>query len=307
MGGAVLGLPARLRWVARHEAGEYDPPRRFVDRITTGGPASVPVSAVLSWRHTHEFEVVDPAHTRIVDRVQTWVPTAMLRPMFAYRYRQLEADLAAHARAADHGLGAITVAVTGASGLIGSALAAFLSSGGHTVIRLVRGEARERGERRWDPADPAADLLDGVDAVVHLAGAPIAGRFTDEHKKAVAGSRISPTRKLAELSAKVGVAVFVSAYIGPCHAAANGPHCARAGPLRAARPFGCPRTRYRQSASRAGSAQPCRPRIPRPRSGIGAAPRSRPHLRVVTVARRRLIVATHSASPGAGQCPPIVQ
>ncbi|MFI5719052.1 TIGR01777 family oxidoreductase [Nocardia sp. NPDC051750] len=210
-GRAVLGLPARLRWVARHEAGEYDPPHRFVDGITADGPASVPVSAVLSWRHTHEFEEVDPAHTRIVDRVQTWVPAAMLRPMFAYRYRQLEADLAAHARAADHGLGAITVALTGASGLIGSALAAFLSSGGHTVIRLVRGEPRERGERRWDPADPAADLLDGVDAVVHLAGAPIAGRFTEEHKKAVAGSRISPTRKLAELSAKAGVAVFVSA------------------------------------------------------------------------------------------------
>ncbi|MEU4313198.1 TIGR01777 family oxidoreductase [Nocardia sp. NPDC024068] len=210
-GRAVLGLPARLRWVAQHEAGEYDPPQRFVDRITTDGLASAPVAAVLSWRHTHEFEEVDPAHTRIVDRVRTWVPAAMLRPMFTYRYRQLEADLAAHARAADHGLGAITVAVTGASGLVGSALTAFLTSGGHTVIRLVRREPHEPGERRWDPADPAADLLDGVDAVIHLAGVPIAGRFTDEHKKAVAESRITPTRKLAELSARAGVAVFVSA------------------------------------------------------------------------------------------------
>ncbi len=80
-GRAVLGLPARLRWVARHEGGEYDPPHRFVDRITTRGLASVPASAVLSWRHIHEFEEVDSAHTRIVDRVQTWVPAAMLRPM----------------------------------------------------------------------------------------------------------------------------------------------------------------------------------------------------------------------------------
>ena len=210
-GRAVLGLPARLRWVARHEAGEYDPPHRFVDRISTDGPASVPASAVLSWRHIHEFEEVDPTHTGIVDRVQTWVPAAMLRPMFTYRYRQIEADLAAHARAADHGLGAITVAVTGAAGLIGSALTAFLSSGGHTVIRLVRHEPRERAERRWDPDNPAGDLLDGVDAVIHLAGAPIAGRFTDEHKKAIAGSRITPTRKLAGLCARAGVGVFVSA------------------------------------------------------------------------------------------------
>ncbi len=79
------------------------------------------------------------------------------------------------------------------------------------MIRLVRREPRERGERRWDPYSPAGGLLDGVDAVVHLAGAPIAGRFTDEHKRAVAESRITPTRKLAELCARSGVGVFVSA------------------------------------------------------------------------------------------------
>ncbi|MBF6150489.1 NAD-dependent epimerase/dehydratase family protein, partial [Nocardia nova] len=66
-------------------------------------------------------------------------------------------------------------------------------------------------ERLWDTADPAPDLLDGVDAVVHLAGASIAGRFTEGHKRAIAGSRIGPTRGLAEVAAAAGVPVFVCA------------------------------------------------------------------------------------------------
>ncbi|MGB6245393.1 TIGR01777 family oxidoreductase, partial [Gordonia sp. (in: high G+C Gram-positive bacteria)] len=56
-------------------------------------------------------------------------------------------------------------------------------------------------------------LLDGVDAVIHLAGAPIAGRFTDSHKAAIRNSRVGPTRRLAALAAesRTGPAVFVSA------------------------------------------------------------------------------------------------
>lgn len=55
---------------------------------------------------------------------------------------------------------------------------------------------------------PAPDLLDGVDAVVHLAGAPIFGRFTAVHKAAVRDSRVGPTRRLAEVAASCGVKVF---------------------------------------------------------------------------------------------------
>ena len=105
----------------------------------------------------------------------------------------------------------MTLAMTGASGLVGSALSAFLSTGGHRVVRLVRHPARDGDERQWDPASPAADLLAGIDAVVHLAGASIAGRFTAEHRRAVADSRIEPTRRLAELAAASAVGTFVSA------------------------------------------------------------------------------------------------
>ena len=107
----------------------------------------------------------------------------------------------------------MVVAVTGASGLIGSALSAFLTTGGHRVVRLVRHPARSADEREWDPDRPAPDLLSGVDAVVHLAGASIAGRFTSAHKTAIRDSRIGPTRRLAEVAARSddGPGTFVSA------------------------------------------------------------------------------------------------
>ncbi|MBH0775651.1 TIGR01777 family oxidoreductase [Nocardia bovistercoris] len=210
-GRAVLALPAGLRWVARHDPADYDPPHRFVDVLTTGGLASLPAGTLLRWRHIHEFEAVDEGHTLVVDRVHSPVPAFALRAMFAYRHRQLADDLAAHGRAARHGYAPSTIAVTGATGLVGTALSAFLSTGGHDVVRLVRHTPRSENERQWRPDDPAPDLLDGIDAVIHLAGASIAGRFTDAHKRVLAESRIAPTRALAELAARAGVRTFLSA------------------------------------------------------------------------------------------------
>lgn len=205
-GRAELALPGGLRWVAQHQADGYDPPRRFVDTIGRDGLASLPARVAVRWRHIHEFDDLGDNRTEVIDRVQTPVPGAALRPMFIYRHRQLADDLAAHRLAAQHGLRPLTVAVTGASGLVGSALCAFLSTGGHRVIRLVRHPARGEDERQWNPEDPDPDLLTGLDAVIHLAGASIAGRFTEEHRKAVHDSRIGPTRRLAELVASTTAA-----------------------------------------------------------------------------------------------------
>ncbi|MEB3062759.1 TIGR01777 family oxidoreductase [[Mycobacterium] zoologicum] len=198
-GTAVLALPGGLRWIAEHQPDGYDPPRRFLDTLGGQGLASLPARLVGSWQHTHDFDDLGDGRTRVIDRVDTAVPAALLRPMFAYRHRQLADDLAAHRRAAEHGVAPMTVAVTGSSGLVGSALTAFLSTGGHRVIRLVRGAAANPGERQWNPDDPDRDLLTGVDAVIHLAGASIAGRFTSDHRRAIGDSRIGPTRRLAEL------------------------------------------------------------------------------------------------------------
>jgi len=200
-GRAVLGLPGRLRWVAQHQADGYDPPHRFVDAIGAAGLASLPARIVVRWKHIHDFEDAGDNRTRVIDHVETPVPAPALRPMFVYRHRQLADDLAAHRQAAEHGLSAATIAITGSSGLVGSALSAFLSTGGHRVIRLVRHPATGRDERQWNPADPDPDLLAGVDAVIHLAGASIAGRFTDAHRRDIRASRIEPTRRLSELVA----------------------------------------------------------------------------------------------------------
>jgi len=208
-GRAVLGLPGGLRWVAQHDPSAFDPPYRFVDALSSQGLSSWPARLVGWWRHTHEFSEASGG-TRVYDHVDTSIPAAALRSTFVYRHRQLAEDLAAHRAAAAQPM---TVAVTGASGLIGSALSAFLSTGGHRVIRLVRRPPRNALERQWNPDGPAPDLLSGVDAVVHLAGASIAGRFTDAHKASIRNSRIEPTRRLADAAALAdeGPATFVSA------------------------------------------------------------------------------------------------
>lgn len=206
-GRAVLGLPGGLRWVAQHDPTKFEAGRRFVDVLSSEGLRSLPPRIVGRWTHTHEFGET-ASGTWVYDRIDAPVPAAALRPMFTYRHRQLADDLAAHRDARDAGMGPLVVAVTGATGLVGTALSAFLSTGGHRVIRLVRHAAQSPDERHWDPDRPAPDLLSGVDAVVHLAGASIAGRFTADHKEAIRDSRIGPTRRLAEVAA-------ASAFDGP--------------------------------------------------------------------------------------------
>ena len=106
------------------------------------------------------------------------------------------------------------VAITGASGLIGSMLAPALKAQRHRVSALVRREPGA-GEIRWDPErgiDP--DTLRDVNAVVHLAGESIAGaRWSAEHKQRIRQSRVTPTRLLAEgmLRARQGPRILIQA------------------------------------------------------------------------------------------------
>ena len=93
------------------------------------------------------------------------------------------------------------IAVTGASGLIGSALVRSLTADGHEVVRLVRHGARGADEVCWDPEGQYVDAagLDGCDAVVNLAGAGVGDhRWTDAYKKQVRDSRVLGTAALAE-------------------------------------------------------------------------------------------------------------
>jgi uncharacterized protein (TIGR01777 family) len=99
----------------------------------------------------------------------------------------------------------MTVLVTGSSGLIGSALVTNLRADGHDVRRLVRRAPTAGDEFHWDPARHEIDdrALEGVDAVVHLAGAGIGDRrWTDDHKDLVLRSRLDGTSTLADAIAR---------------------------------------------------------------------------------------------------------
>ncbi|RZS89586.1 hypothetical protein EV189_1353 [Motilibacter rhizosphaerae] len=99
-----------------------------------------------------------------------------------------------------------TYAVTGASGLIGSALVAALQRDGLPVLRLVRREPTRADEVRWDPASGSVDTdaLAGVTAVVHLAGAGVAERpWTAGYRRTVLESRTSGTRTIAAAVARL--------------------------------------------------------------------------------------------------------
>ncbi|MGR8010979.1 TIGR01777 family oxidoreductase [Streptomyces hypolithicus] len=110
------------------------------------------------------------------------------------------------------------IAVTGSSGLIGTALVRSLRTDGHEVVRLVRRPAKNAEEVRWDPKRQYvdADGLAGCEAVVHLAGAGVGDhRWTPAYKKEIRDSRVLGTAAIAEtiasLDAPPGVLVSGSA------------------------------------------------------------------------------------------------
>lgn len=91
------------------------------------------------------------------------------------------------------------IAVTGAGGFLGQALSEALERSGAKVHRLVRGEPRRATDIRWDPDEGTVEpgALEGMDAVIHLAGEPIAQRWTAERKKRIRWSRIQGTATIA--------------------------------------------------------------------------------------------------------------
>jgi uncharacterized protein (TIGR01777 family) len=210
--------PLRLRWVAVHRG--YEPGRRFCDEQVSGPFAR--------WVHTHAVAPAGEGAT-LTDRVEWALPFGplgalvggrmterMLERMFAFRHRRTRDDLARHAAFADRPR--LHVAITGASGLVGSALGSFLTTGGHRVTRFVRRGPLPAGGALWSPRQGLldTDALLGADAVVHLAGEPVVGgRWTEARKRAIRDSRVSGTatlcKALAGLRTKPRVLVSASA------------------------------------------------------------------------------------------------
>lgn len=207
-GGRVVlrvGAPVGIRWVARHR--DYVAGRQFTDEQVAGPFAS--------WRHLHRFEPDGPGASVMTDRIEYALPlgavgalgeSVLIRPrlerMLAYRHELLRKDLEAHARFA--GRPRIRVAVSGASGMIGRALVPFLTTGGHPVVRMVRGRAGS-DEVGWNYEQGRIEFakLEGLDAVVHLAGENIAVRWTEGRRRRILDSRAIGTRFLAETLARL--------------------------------------------------------------------------------------------------------
>lgn len=208
--------PKRFDWVVEHTAVEEG--RLFRDEQVSG-----PLGA---WSHTHRF-LPEGDGCVVVDEVRWEPPLGKLaelftRPMverelrrlFAFRGRRLAGELD---RLAPHRGDPLTVAISGASGLVGTNLSWFLQAGGHRVRPLVRSREEAEGNAiYWNVEQGAVDAgaLEGVDGVVHLAGEPLfALRWTEEKKRRILESRRQGTRILAEALAGLHrpPRVFVSA------------------------------------------------------------------------------------------------
>lgn len=203
--------PVPIRWVAEHR--DVVAGRQFVD-VQREGPFA-------RWSHLHAFEPDGEGACVLRDRIECELPGGgagaalgrghvrhMLESLLRYRHDTLLADLTAH-----HGVTPRRFAVSGATGFVGRALVAFLTTGGHEVVRLVRRETAAGGGDpasrvcEWDPARGTIDAaaLDGVDAVIHLAGASIAGaRWTPARKRLLMASRVEGTTLLARTLAGLG-------------------------------------------------------------------------------------------------------
>lgn len=177
------------RWVAVHT--DYEPGRLFRDEQESG-----PFS---TWRHTHRFEPGEGRSSVMHDEIEYALPMgaigsalgtrftrSALDRTFHYRHQLLKSDLDRHAAYATRPR--LTVAITGASGLIGTTLRHFLTTGGHTVKVVSRAGSRP---------DPRG--LEGADVVVNLAGAGVADeRWSDERKALLAESRVRYTEALVQ-------------------------------------------------------------------------------------------------------------
>ena len=106
-----------------------------------------------------------------------------------------------------------TIAVTGASGLIGSALVGHLRAKGDTVIKLVRREPRAKDEAFWNPMDGKVDLaaLEGVSSIVHLAGAGVGDkRWSTAYKGEILNSRLYGTTTIAHAAEELKISSLIS-------------------------------------------------------------------------------------------------
>lgn len=194
--------PFRRTWVALHQ--NYARPRQFQDRQEVGPFAE--------FTHTHRIIAADDGTSELEDAIDYRLPFGALgdvfgaawvarqfERMFRYRHHVTWHDLASGAAAKE--IRPMKILVSGATGLIGREVASMLTTAGHEVFRLTRRPPQDANDICWNPATgtlPKAPL-EGLDAVVHLAGENIAkSRWTDAVKSEMRFSRVQGTKLLCD-------------------------------------------------------------------------------------------------------------
>lgn len=206
--------PASVKWKLEH--GDYVEGEQFCDRQLEGPFAY--------WLHTHRFEPDGTDKSVLCDTITYEVPAGIagelaggiivhveLERLFKFRHRLMQHDMESLQENAD--AQRKTIAVTGSTGLIGSALCPYLATQGQVVLRMVRPGSRSSTgldttgrALTWDPASGAVDLsmLEGIDALVHLSGDNIAdGRWTEEKRRQMVASRVGTTKLLVDAMRKM--------------------------------------------------------------------------------------------------------
>jgi hypothetical protein len=203
----IAAGPFHRDWSLVHAANEHYP--GFVDRQVAG--------PFKQWTHEHSF-IDDPeGGSWLVDTITYSLPLGVvgrrllrspieqqLNRLFQFRHRRTKNDLLRIARFA--GAAPQRIAITGSTGLVGSELVSFLNAAGHQVLPVVRRSTGDRDEILWNPASGSIDSakLEGIDAVIHLAGESIAkGRWTSAKKQRILESRRAGTELIANTLASL--------------------------------------------------------------------------------------------------------
>jgi len=201
----VKAGPLWLNWRAHHMA--YVKNKQFKDIQRTG--------PFLFWEHSHNFQPEGSLACQLEDHIRFRLPLSplsdvialssvknRLNQMFEYRHTITQNDMALLAKQPEK----LNIAITGSSGVLGSALVPFLTTQGHSVTRMVRRTPKTHDEAYWNPDYQKIDSrpMENANVVIHLAGEHIGeGRWTKDKKKSIIESRTKGTSLLANTLSKM--------------------------------------------------------------------------------------------------------
>ena len=206
--------PTRFNWIAEHR--DYEAGVSFKD-VQVKGPFK-------KWEHTHRMTPEGDDACLLTDHIEYELPAGRLGQtldkvflgqeiirQFAYRHRVTATDLRIHQK---YDGPALTIGLSGSNGLLGRALRAFLTTGGHTVVPIVR--KRGAAGIYWNPDTGGIDAnrFNGIDAVIHLAGEPVFSlRWTEAKKRRIYQSRVIGTHLISKALSQVNnpPKIFISA------------------------------------------------------------------------------------------------